>query len=981
MKTLSLVIIALASFVGRSYCQSQLVSDNFNGTNGTSLGSNWTGCGYNNGAYNKLVYESNAAGGGGYWGQDCALYTGYGAFPSDQYATATVVAPTPSSTRQASVQIRANATAFSDEAYIACGWDAQDFPVDFHYRIWSLAPGAPGPVSLWLSSIVPAVNDVITCQVLGNTVSMTLNGQVVAVVTDTSGNNTGYPGLYYVDPNGTGPSAADVIFANFQAGSGPPVVSTQITPPSATVPAGSFVQYSGIVKYADGTTATISNWSSSDSSVATVDMTGTAFGANAGIVTVTGTSGPDTVTAMMTVVAGDGYTPLVHDTFVGAGGPYLGSNWTGCGYDGGGYSKLVYQNNEAGGGGYGSQDCALYTGMGVFPADQFATATIVAAVPLSTPEASIELRGNASPGLPESYIACGWNAQDFPSYQHYRIWSLPPNGTPTSLYLSTITPTTNDVIWCQVLGNTVTMLVNGTALAVVSDSSGLSSGYPGLFYIDPNQDVPPITDVIFDNFAAGSVDHPVIASVAVSPTSSTTTVNSSVQFAATGIYTDGTMTTVTNAVTWSSSNSAVATINTSGLATGVGTGTATITATSGTANGVASLAVYMLTPTVAFTGVPSTAPYLGVFTITATTNAPVMPTINGSVGVCSVGAVTGTPAAASAVVTMLSGTGTCTLTANWPAGGNYAAAGPLTKTTTATRIAPTVTFTGAPASNSYGATFNVTATTNASTMPQITGSPGICTVGAVSGTPANAGAVVTMSSATGTCTLTASWNADANYSSPSPLTQSTTATKATSTTAIVSNTPNPSTLNQAVVISFLVAGVGTRPTGSVSVNASTGESCKGTLSSGAGSCSITFSKTGTRTLTASYGGDSYFNSSTSSGVSQAVSSPPAVGLSSPNINFGNVSRGSSQTKSETVSNTGTSALTNLSWSITGANADQFTVSSTTCGTPPTTLNPGASCVINVTFSPTQKGTLTGSLILTDNAANSPQTVGLSASGK
>ena len=95
------VCLAMISSAGRGFAQTQLVSDNFDsGTNGAYLGPNWTGCGYNNGAYNELVYQNNEAGGSGFWGQDCALYTGYGAFPSDQYATGTIVAPTPSSSRK-----------------------------------------------------------------------------------------------------------------------------------------------------------------------------------------------------------------------------------------------------------------------------------------------------------------------------------------------------------------------------------------------------------------------------------------------------------------------------------------------------------------------------------------------------------------------------------------------------------------------------------------------------------------------------------------------------------------------------------------------------------------------------------------------------------------------------------------------------------------------------------------------------------------
>ena len=890
MRTLLATIICFAILSLTAYChaQTELVSDDFSGTNGTFLGSNWTGCGYNNGAYNELVYENNEAGGSGFWAQDCALYTGYGAFPSDQYVSATVVAPTPSSTQQASIQLRSNATPSTNEAYVACGWDAQDFPADYHYRIWSLAPGSSGPVSLWLSTITPATNDVVSCQELGNTVTMKLNGQLVETVTDTSGINSGYPGLYYVDPNGTGPSSTDVIFANFQAGSGPSVVSSTITPQAATVPAGSFVQYNGTITYADGSVATMNNWSSSNNSAATVDITGTAYGTGPGTAMLTGSSGPDGVTSTMNVEAPNGYTPLAYDTFVGTGGGYLGSNWTGCGFDSGSYSKLVYQNNEAGGSGYWSQNCALFTGIGVFPNDQYATAMVVAPLPSGTPEASVELRGNTNPGTPESYIACGWDAQDFPSDAHYRIWSLAPNGTPTSLYLSTISPVKNDVIWCQVLGSSVTMQVNGMTVAVVNDTSGLTSGYPGMFYIDPNGGVPTVGDVIFDDFAAGQINNPVLALVMISPTSSTTLVNSSVQFIATGTYTDGTISIVTNSLSWSSSNTSVASVSGSGLATGVGPGTASIIATNGTVSGKASL------------------------------------TVN--------------------------------------------------------QLSPTVTFTGAPASAAYNTTFTVRATTNASTMPQITGTSGVCTVGAVGGTPANASALVTMSGGTGTCTLTATWAADAKYMSPSPRTQRTSAVKVTSTITIASHTPNPSTLQQAVTVGFLAAGTGAGPTGSVTVTASTGESCTGTLSSHTGSCSITFLKSGIRTLTARYAGDSNFNTSTSTGVSQTVNSP-TVRLSTASLNFGTVTRGSSATLAETVSNIGTGALVNFSWTINGTYATKFTVSSTTCGTAPATLNVGASCVINLTFKPTTTGTQTATLSLTDNAANTPQNVGLTGSGR
>lgn len=514
MKTALAVAVCFATIGSGGLClaQSELVYDNFDtGANGAYLGSNWTGCGFYAGAYNKLAYQNNQAGGGGYYSQSCAVYTGYDAFPSDQYATATVVAPTPSSTTQAAIQLRQNATPSTPESYIACGWNAQDFPADYHYRIWSMGPNPPsgGPTSLYLSGVTPATGDVVYCQVLGTTITMKVNGKVLASVTDTSGVTGGYPGLYYIDPNWGSPSASDVIWDNFSAGSGPPLVSLTITPNSVSTVEGSFVQFTGSATYTDGTTTTITNWSSSNGAAATIDSTGLAFAASPATVTITGSAGVNSGTATMTVNTAPGYTPLVHDAFSGPTGSYLGSNWTGCGYYLGAYSSLFYQNNEAGGGGYYSQECAVYTGYGAFPNDQYATATVVAPNPANTTQAAVQLRQNATPSTPESYISCGWNAQDFLADYHYRIWSMqpnPPTGGPTSLYLSSVTPHTNDVVWCQVQGTTVTMEVNGKTIATVTDTSGVTSGYPGLYYIDPNGDVPPPNDVIWDNFVAGRID-------------------------------------------------------------------------------------------------------------------------------------------------------------------------------------------------------------------------------------------------------------------------------------------------------------------------------------------------------------------------------------------------------------------------------------------------------------------------------------------
>jgi hypothetical protein len=89
---------------------------------------------------------------------------------------------------------------------------------------------------------------------------------------------------------------------------------------------------------------------------------------------------------------------------------------------------------------------------------------------------------------------------------------------------------------------------------------------------------------------------PNLESIDVSPPSATIMAGDTRNFTATGHYDDGTTSTITYSVTWSSSDTAVATINSSGVATGGDTnGTVTITATLNGVPGTASLTVVSLT--------------------------------------------------------------------------------------------------------------------------------------------------------------------------------------------------------------------------------------------------------------------------------------------------------------------------------------------------------------------------------------------------
>jgi len=81
----------------------------------------------------------------------------------------------------------------------------------------------------------------------------------------------------------------------------------------------------------------------------------------------------------------------------------------------------------------------------------------------------------------------------------------------------------------------------------------------------------------------------------------------------------------------------------------------------------------------------------------------------------------------------------------------------------------------------------------------------------------------------------------------------------------------------------------------------------------------------------------------------------------------------SKAKRFTLANLQSVTLTSIAISTTG----DFAVSATTCGA---SLGAKKKCTISVTFTPTQKGTRTGQLSVSDSAVNSPQTASLTGTG-
>ena len=152
--------------------------------------------------------------------------------------------------------------------------------------------------------------------------------------------------------------------------------------------------------------------------------------------------------------------------------------------------------------------------------------------------------------------------------------------------------------------------------------------------------------------------------------------------------------------------------------------------------------------------------------------------------------------------------------------------------------------------------------------------------------------------------------------------------------------------------------------------------CGSSLATGA-SCtfSVTFKPTASGTRSASLS-----VSDSAAGTPQTVSLSgigTTTKLSPTSLNFGSVTVGvTSAAKTVTLTNIGTTTLTISGIAITGTNAGDFSQTHT-CGS---SLAPGANCNISIKFKPSASGARSATLVVSDNAAGSPQKVALSGTG-
>ena len=114
-------------------------------------------------------------------------------------------------------------------------------------------------------------------------------------------------------------------------------------------------------------------------------------------------------------------------------------------------------------------------------------------------------------------------------------------------------------------------------------------------------------------------------------------------------------------------------------------------------------------------------------------------------------------------------------------------------------------------------------------------------------------------------------------------------------------------------------------------------------------------------------------------IAQTTGSPPSVTLSPSSIDFKDQVVGkASRPQRITLTNTGGKPLYVNSVTIVDGESSDFALSGDRCTG--STIGPGKSCVIDVSFNPSATGSRKSTLTITDNAVDSPQRVPLYGSG-
>ncbi len=338
-----------------------------------------------------------------------------------------------------------------------------------------------------------------------------------------------------------------------------PVASVTVSPATASVAVGSTVQLTATPKDANGNALTGRSitWQSSNTSVATVNGSGVVTGVAAGSATITATSEGQSGTSAITVT-----------------GPAPGC-FT---------STTAFQNTA-----FTSQNGSF-------------TVTFDATPNAAGIDAATGLSQGAAAAYTDLAVIIRFNTTgtiDARNGGAYAATNSIPYTAGTSYHFRVVVDVSSHTYSAYVTPAGGSELTIGTGFAFRTEQAGVTAL--------ANWSVTAVSGShTVCNFAlSGSQPPAPVASVTLSPATATVNEGQSLQLTATLKDANGNVLTG-RSITWSSSNTAAATVNSTGLVTGVVAGSATITATSEGQNGTAAITVVHL-PVASVTVTPASA--------------------------------------------------------------------------------------------------------------------------------------------------------------------------------------------------------------------------------------------------------------------------------------------------------------------------------------------------------------------------------------
>ena len=344
------------------------------------------------------------------------------------------------------------------------------------------------------------------------------------------------------------------------------LVSIAVTPAPASIALGTTQQFAATGTYSDGTTKTLTSsvkWTSTAATVASVNSSGLATSLAQGTTTITATSGTVAGSSTLTVTApaltSIAVTPATASIPLGTSQPFTAI---------GTYSNKSTQNvTSSVSWSSSSAGIASVSNSGLASGNAQGSATITAAFGTISGSASLNV---AQPALVSIAITPSNASFALGTTQALKAIGTYTDGSTLDISTSVSWNTANSgIATVSGQGLATSVAVGGTS---VTATLGSISGTTTL-----------------------TVNPATLVSIAITPAIPAIPLGTTVQFSATGTFTDGSTQNVTDTVQWSSDTTSVATISNStgsqGIASSVATGTANITATSGSVQGTTTLTV------------------------------------------------------------------------------------------------------------------------------------------------------------------------------------------------------------------------------------------------------------------------------------------------------------------------------------------------------------------------------------------------------